>query len=272
VIVSLREPAAGRLGDGDVTMARRVLVLGGSTEASELTSRIIDSEPGLEVTMSFAGRTNERMPVPEGCSVRVGGFGGVAGLEDTLRVEGFAAVVDATHPFAAQMPFHAAAACSSVGTPLLRVLRPAWSPEPGDRWIDAPSMIEAAQAVLDSGAQRVLLTIGRQELRAFARCAAQLIVRCIDPPDSDALANATILLARGPFTLDGELEVMRTHGVELVVSKNAGGTATYAKIAAARHFGVPVVMVERPAAPPVATVSTVAAAMTWITERCGAAA
>ncbi len=253
-----------------MTATRRVLLLGGSTEATEVARRVVDSSLAIDVTMSFAGRTSERTPTPPGIAVRVGGFGGIPGLEDTLRQGGFTAIIDATHPFAAHMPYHAAAASDSVGIPLLRVLRPAWTPEPGDRWITVATTRDAARAVQDSGARRVLLTIGRQELRPFAECDAQLVVRSIDQPDPDMLDGATVILARGPFTVDGELEVFRTHHIDLIVSKNSGGAATYPKLEAARRDRIAVVMIDRPPAPPVETVTTVEDAMTWITERVGA--
>lgn len=255
-----------------MTATRRVLVLGGSTEAADLARQVIGSSLALEVTMSFAGRTSERASTPPGIAVRVGGFGGIPGLEATLRDGGFTAVIDATHPFAAQMPFHAAQACARVGIPLLRVLRPAWLRTPADRWTQVATIPDAARAVQDSGARRVLLTIGRQELRPFADLDADLVVRSIDPPDPTVLADATILLARAPFTLDGELAVLRTHRIDLVVSKNSGGSATFPKIEAARHLGVPMVMVDRPVAPHVDTVPTVGDAMTWVGNLVGPSA
>lgn len=249
---------------------QRLLVLGGSTEASELIRALIARAPGIEVVLSYAGRTVTRNAPPQGVAVRVGGFGGIAGLEDHLRTGGFTAIIDATHPFAAHMPFHAAAACRTVGIPLLRIARPVWTFEPADQWTHVPTIPDAARAVQDSGARRVLLTIGRQELQPFADCDADFVVRSIDPPDPTVLPDATILLARAPFTLDGELAVLRTHRIDLVVSKNAGGGATRAKIDAARHLRIPLVMVDRPPAPPVDTVANVDDALTWIADRFGA--
>lgn len=253
-----------------MTAIRRVLLLGGSTEAADLARRIVGSSVPIDVTVSFAGRTRERASTPEGITVRVGGFGGITGLKDALHDGGVAAMIDATHPFAARMPFHAAAACRSVGVPLLRVLRPEWAPDLGDRWTRVPSIADAARAVQTSGARRVLLTIGRQDLAPFADCDAELVVRSIDAPDPTVLAGATVLLARAPFTVDGELAVLRSHQIGLIVSKNSGGAATHAKIEAARQLGVPLVMVDRPAAPPVDTVPSVDDAMAWIIERFGA--
>lgn len=259
--------------DGPVASARRrLLVLGGSTEASELI-RAIDSEgSSVEVVLSYAGRTATRKSPPKGVEVRVGGFGGTEGLANHLRSDGISAMIDATHPFAARMPFHAAAACRTVKVPLLRIVRPAWAPEPADRWIHVTTVDDAALAVKHLRARRVLLTIGRQELSAFAECEATFVARCIDPPETGVLPGATILLARAPFTLEDELDVIRDHRIDLVVSKNAGGETTRAKLDAARQLGIPVIMIARPPAPPVDTVERVQDALDWIAGRIGALA
>jgi precorrin-6A/cobalt-precorrin-6A reductase len=145
------------------------------------------------------------------------------------------------------------------------VLRPPWLPQAGDRWTVVPSVAEAAHAVEASGASPVLLTIGRQELAPFAACRrARLVARCIEPPAAGVLDGAEIILARGPFEVEDEVALLRGRGIELVVSKNAGGGATEAKLAAARLLGLPVVMVERPPAPDGPTVATAADAMAWL--------
>lgn len=259
--------------DGPVApVSHRLLVLGGSTEASALIRAINAEGPGVEVVLSYAGRTTTRPSPPKGVEVRVGGFGGIEGLANHLRSNGISAMIDATHPFAARMPFYAAAACRNVEVPLLRIVRPAWSPEPADRWIHVTTVDDAALAVQHLRARQVLLTIGRQELSAFAECEAAFVARCIDPPEPGVLPGATILLARAPFALEDELDVIRDHRIDLIVSKNAGGEATRAKLDAARQLGIPVVMIARPPAPPVDTVERVQDALDWIAGRFGALA
>lgn len=258
------------MGGPDSGCARvRLLVLGGSTEATELVRALNPRVAEVAVVLSYAGRTKTRLPPPPGVEVRVGGFGGINGLEDYLRLNAISAVIDATHPFATRMPFNATEACHAVDVPLLRVVRKTWVPEPGDRWINVATVDDAAQAVQGLSAQRVLLTIGRQELRAFAQCDANFVARCIDLPDPGVLPGATILLARAPFTVDGELDVLRDHHIDLIVSKNAGGSATSAKLVAARHLGIQVVMIARPAAPPGETVELVEDAVAWVARNFG---
>jgi precorrin-6A/cobalt-precorrin-6A reductase len=244
--------------------ARRVLLLGGSTEATHL-ARLIAAAGGIDLTVSFAGRTATRAEMPNGVTVRVGGFGGPDGLRRHLEANAVDALVDATHPFSARMPFHAATAAGDAGVPRVRLLRPPWAPRAGDRWTAVSSVTEAAAAVEASGARGVLLTIGRQALAPFVACRrARLVARCIDPPDDGVLDGAEVILARGPFTVEDEVALMRRHHIDLVVSKNAGGAATEAKLVATRTLGLPVVMVERPPAPDGPTVATPTDAVKWL--------
>ena len=171
-------------------------------------------------------------------------------------------LVDATHPFAATMAGNAAAACGEVGVRRLKLLRPPWRSKEGDQWTGVSSTAEAA-AALPGLAERVFLTTGRQEIYAFAGCAENwFLVRMIDPPDETLpLARHEVLLARGPFDVDAETALLETHRIEALVSKNSGGAMTYAKIAAARRLGIPVVMIRRPDPPAGATVASVGDAL-----------
>ena len=244
--------------------SRHVLLLAGSTEASELARRLADL-PGVDVTVSFAGRTAVPAPQPPGVAVRTGGFGGIEGLREHLEMVGFDAVIDATHPFAKQMPLHACAACAAAGVPVIRVERAPWTEQPGDAWIEASDVHEAAALVARSSFRRVLLTIGRQELAPFAACTdRRLFVRSIDPPTAGTLDGATLLLARGPFTVDDEIALLGEIDADVVVSKNSGGEATSAKVTAARLLGIPIVMVNRPPATGATTVDTPAKAIEWL--------
>jgi precorrin-6A/cobalt-precorrin-6A reductase len=241
-----------------------VLVLGGSTEASSIARALVDD--GFAVTTSFAGRTRERVQ-PAG-SVRVGGFGGVDGLVQHLAKQHVELLVDATHPFARQMPHHARDACDATGVARVRVLRPPWQPVDGDTWHDVADLDGAAAAVQRLGARRVFLTTGRQELAPFARVPdVWFLVRAIEPPAGDLPPHSHVVLARGPFDDGDEYALMREHRVDLLVAKNSGGGATIAKLHAARRLHVPVVMVARPVQPPGLIAESVADARAWIAAR-----
>ncbi len=241
---------------------RRVLILGGTGDATALAEQAVQL-PDVEVISSLAGRTQS--PITPSGSIRVGGFGGVAGLINYLRQQQITHLIDATHPFAAQISWHAAEAAEAVGIAHLLLIRPAWERVSGDCWIEVHNHAAAA-AVLPGLAERVFLTIGRQELAAFAPLKQiWFLMRMIDPPLPDmALPPGQILLDRGPFHLAAELELLTQQQIQAIVSKNSGGAATYAKVTAARELGLPIVMVQPPLLPLGDRVSEIAAALDWI--------
>ncbi|MEH2380384.1 MAG: cobalt-precorrin-6A reductase [Nostoc sp.] len=240
----------------------RVLILGGTGDAAELATRVANIQ-GLEAITSLAGRTR-KPSVPLG-DLRVGGFGGVAGLASYLRGEEIDLLIDATHPFATQISFNAADAATEVGVPRLMLIRPPWEKLSSDRWIEVDS-VEAAAASVANQLQRVFLTVGRQELAAFAHLEKiWFLMRMIDPPSDDALVPPGIILCdRGPFTLNNERQILIDHNIDTIVSKNSGGDATKPKIIAARELDVKVVMVNRPAIPPGEQVTDVDGALAWL--------
>jgi len=239
-----------------------VLVLGGTTEASALAAHLAGRRD-LSATLSLAGRTSFPKPAP--VPTRIGGFGGVEGLGRWLTEHRVGAVVDATHPFAAVISRNAAAACAQRGVPLLALRRPPWQAQAGDRWIDVPTMPDAV-AALGPAPRRVFLTVGRLELPAFAAAPQHAyMVRTIEPiGDALPALDVVTIQDRGPFGETDERRLMQEHGIEVVVTKNAGGAATYGKIAAARALGLPVVMVARPPKPDVLTVESIDAGLAWI--------
>jgi precorrin-6A/cobalt-precorrin-6A reductase len=245
----------------------RVLILGGTSEASEL-ARALAGDRRFAAVLSLAGRT--RSPLPPPIPSRIGGFGGVEGLAAYLRAERTDALVDATHPFAVQMSRNAVAAGELARVPVLALCRPAWQPVQGDRWTVVADMPAAARA-LGRSLRRVFLTIGQKDLAAFAAAPwHQYVVRSVDPPDPAALPGAEVIAARGPFEEGAERRLLEAHRIDVLVSKNSGGTATAAKLAAVRALRLPVVMVARPAAPPVETVADAAAALAWLARLHGA--
>jgi precorrin-6A/cobalt-precorrin-6A reductase len=236
----------------------QVLVLGGTGEARRLAAALVAD--GVDVLSSLAGRVAEPA-LPDG-EVRIGGFGGAGGLAAWLTGHRPRAVVDATHPFAAQITSSAATAAAATGTPLLRLQRPGWTPGPGDDWRFVDTLAGAAEAA--AGYRSVFVTTGRQGVAAFAALPGRVLVRSVDPPDGPLPAGTTLLLARGPFSVADERALMREQAVDVVVTKDSGGHMTEAKLTAARELGLPVVLVRRPALPPgIATVATVEEALAW---------
>lgn len=243
--------------------SRRLLILGGTREAADL-ARAVDAggTGGFDLITSLAGRLPTPPLLPG--ALRVGGFGGAAGLIRFLREAEISHVIDATHPFAATISRHAHHACCAVGLPRLMLVRPEWQSEAGDRWTEAADFTEAAWRLPRLG-RRAFLTIGPGELAAFTGVRdAWLLVRLFVPPAAALpLEDYGVVVARPPFTIDDELALMRRHCIDLLVTKNSGGT-TEAKLAAARALDLPVLMVRRPAKPDGTRVDSVRAAVDWL--------
>jgi precorrin-6A/cobalt-precorrin-6A reductase len=238
----------------------RILILGGTGEARELATGLTSA--GTDVISSLAGRVrNPRLP--DG-PVRVGGFGGADGLAGFLREERITHVIDATHPFAAGITANAALAAARVGVPRLVLRRPAWEADPS--WESAADIREAAEAAARWLGDSVFLTTGRRDLDVFADDDSHgYLVRTVDPPEGAVPPRMTLLLDRGPYSVESESALMREHRVGLLVTKNSGGPMTAAKLTAARGLGVQVVMVRRPPLPSDSTVAaTVPEALRWL--------
>ncbi|WP_333815185.1 cobalt-precorrin-6A reductase [Tabrizicola sp.] len=239
----------------------RILLLGGTTEAARMARAL--AEAGADAVYSYAGRTEA--PVAQPLPVRTGGFGGVAGLAGYLRAEGITHLIDATHPFAAQMSRNAVAACAATGTPLIALEREPWQADKGDLWTHVPDL-PAAVAALGQAPRRVFLAIGRQNLSAFAAAPQHhYLLRLVDPPtEALPLPDAEAVIARGPFTVEGDRALLRDHRIEMIVAKNAGGAGAEAKLTAARELGLPVVLIDRPQVPERRVARTVAEVMAWL--------
>ena len=238
----------------------RVLVLGGTLDASRLAQAL--AQAGVDGIFSYAGRTSA--PIAQPLPTRVGGFGGVTGLQAFLQAERITHVVDATHPFAAQMSSNAVQACANTGVPLLALERPVWQAQSGDVWQHVPDT-DAAVQTLPAQPARVFLAIGRQHLSPFLACSQHwYLLRLVDPVLEVPAERGHVVLDRGPFTLEGDRDLLQAHGITHVVSKNSGGAGAQAKLMAARERGLPVILIDRPFIPARPKVSTVDGVCRWL--------
>lgn len=249
------------------SIAPRVLVLGGTSEARALAAELVARD--VPVTSSLAGRVAEPR-LPEG-DIRVGGFGGPDGLARWLTEHDVRAVVDATHPFARRISDSAATATATARVPVLRLERPGWQPGEGDDWHWVDTLADAARLLPELGA-RALLTTGRQGLAEFAALDMWLLARCVDPPDeSDGPLppRLEVTLSRGPYRVADESELLRRHRIDVLVTKDSGGDMTAAKLRAAREARLPVVVVRRPPRPDMPLSADVKSAVCWVVEHTG---
>lgn len=229
--------------EDDVVMAVNLLILSGTIEATRLAAHV--AEVGIEATLSFAGRVERLKPQP--IPVSRGGFGGVQGLAEYIMTQNITHVIDATHPFAVQMSRNAVDACALTGTPLVALTRAPWTRVEGDDWTVVPDLAAAA-AALAGPARSVMLAVGRMHLDLFSsQPQHSYLLRLVDPPAGDiTLPDYHAIVDRGPFTFEDDLALLRDHNIELIVSKNAGGSGARSKIDAARALGIKVIMVDRP--------------------------
>lgn len=195
----------------------------------------------------------------------MGGFGGIDGLAAFLQTERISHVIDATHPFAAQMSRNAVAACAATAVPLIALERDPWSAGDGDHWTHVPDLFTAVAALGDAP-RRVFLAIGRQTLAAFAGAPQHhYLLRLVDPPSEPLpLPRAEAVIARGPFDVAGDRALLQGHRIDIIVAKNAGGAGAEAKLVAARELGLPVVLIDRPWVPDRHVARSVDEVMTWL--------
>ena len=245
---------------------RHLLILGGTGEAAALAgAALVRFGDRMAVTTALAGRTRHPGPIPG--QVRIGGFGGPTGLAAYMMGQGVDRLIDATHPFAAEMSRHARLAAGRTGIPRLSLRRPNWQRHPLDRWIEVDSL-EAAALLVGRLGRRAWLTVGAKSIAPFTSATGvRFVVRMIDPPREPLpLKFCEVVVGRGPFSLIEERHLLERHGIDVVVCKASGGAATEAKLIAARELSLPVIMVRRPPAEPGPAVETIEAALDWLDE------
>jgi precorrin-6A/cobalt-precorrin-6A reductase len=239
----------------------RALILGGTGDANQLAAQIARAK--IDAIYSYAGRT--QIPLGHDVPTRIGGFGGVRGLADFIREARITHVIDATHPFAAEMSRHAVDACAMTNTALVALERAPWTQVPGDRWIEVRDL-DAAVVALPEHRAHVFLAIGRQHIAPFAaKPQHAYTLRFVDASgEALPLPDAEIVVSRGPFTRDGDLELMRRRNIEWLVARNSGGTGAHAKIDAARELNLPVIMIARPDLPDRTRAESADEVMAWL--------
>lgn len=240
----------------------RILILGGTTEARELAERLA-KRADLEIVVSLAGRT--KSPAPQPVPVRIGGFGGAAGLATYLCKERIDALIDATHPYADTISANARAAARQTGLPLIALRRPPWRAVAGDRWSEAFDVVDAVRR-LGERPRQIFVTLGRTELTPLATAPQHFyLIRSVDPVGPPLpLPRVRYVTERGPFTEADDHALMSAHAIDGVIAKNSGGNASYGKIAAARALGIEVIMLRRPASLDGLAVDSLEEVIAWL--------
>ncbi|QXI37967.1 cobalt-precorrin-6A reductase [Pseudomonas xantholysinigenes] len=223
-------------------MKGRILLLGGVTEALAIARQL-----GPQHVYSLAGIG--RVPQDLACQVRVGGYGGAEGMAEYLRQAGVSLLIDATHPYAAQISRNAALAACSAGIPCWALRRPAWRAQPGDDWREVEDWGGLIEALAPF--ERPLFTLGREPLQHLDEIPPHQFwtLRALEACPGNE--RCEVIGARGPFLIDDERALFERRRVDVLVSKNSGSTATEPKLEVARERGVPVLVLKRPVLPEV---------------------
>lgn len=241
----------------------KLLLMAGTSEAREL-ARELALIPGLEVVASLAGAT--RNPMPLEVPTRRGGFGGARAQAAWMRAQGFDAVLDATHPFAARIKARTARIADELALACLHLIRPPWHPQPGDKWREIATP-QAAAAHIAPGAT-VFLACGRDSLAGFSNLRGRRVFsRQIETPaDPFPWPGGEYLVGRPPFSLSDEVALFERLKVDWLVVKNAGGKGARAKLKAARQLAIPVLLLARPAPPEGLVVANTTEALAWLEQ------
>ena len=223
-----------------------LLLLGGVTDALAIARTL-----GPEHIYSLAGVG--RVPTDLACQVRVGGYGGAEGLAQFIDDQGIGLLVDATHPYAAQISLNASRAARLSNVPCWALRRPGWQPGPDDDWrevADWPELVTSLQPF-----HRPLFTLGREPLQHLDEIPAHQFwtLRALENTlrDLPRHERCEVIGARGPFLLQDERALFSQRAIDVLISKNSGGEATEAKLEVARERKLPVLILKRPALPAV---------------------
>ena len=221
---------------------KRILLLGGVTEALAIARTL-----GPQHVYSLAGVG--RVPTDLRCEVRVGGYGGAQGLAHYMGEQGIDLLLDATHPYAAQISQNAARAAALSGVPCWALRRPAWVPQAGDDWREVADWAELVEALKPF--QRPLFTLGREPLEHLDEIPEQQFwtLRALDVYPGNERCD--VIGARGPFRIEEERTLFEQRRIDVLISKNSGSSATEPKLEVARERGVPVLILKRPVLPQV---------------------
>ncbi|PHN26004.1 cobalt-precorrin-6A reductase [Pseudomonas sp. ICMP 460] len=237
---------------------KRILLLGGVTEALAIARTL-----GPQHIYSLAGVG--RVPTDLTCQVRVGGYGGAEGLAQFVRDENISLMLDATHPYAAQISQNAALAARLCGIPGWALRRPAWQPQAADDWREVSDWAQLIDALKPF--KRPLFTLGREPLQHLHEIPAEQFwtLRALEVYPGNE--RCEVIGARGPFLIEDERALFERRGIDVLISKNSGSAATEPKLEVARERGVPVVVLKRPVLAAVdREFTTVAALLKAITD------
>lgn len=174
-------------------------------------------------------------------------------IEGMLVRERFEMVVDATHPYAADITENIWQACQIAQTQYLRLLRESCS---GGENVAFVGSVEEAVRYLSEVEGNILLTTGSKDLPAFSaiRDFSRRVYARVLPMDSSlsacrnaGLTPSHIFAMQGPFSREMNLAMIRMVSADYLVTKDGGDQGGFReKAVAAEEAGARLVVIGRP--------------------------
>ncbi len=238
----------------------KVLIYSGTTEGRMLAQQL--AQAGIECDVHVATEYGQIvMPQLDRVNVHVGRLDANEMYEAARN--GYAAVVDATHPFATEVSANIRKSLETLDVPYIRLARKmdivtdtaqeneggnTGNRNSGNGHVRYFADYESCAAALESTDGNILLTTGSKELGIFCndgKLCERLYVRVLPGQDNIALCEAAgirgkqIIAMQGPFSTEMNTALINQFSIKYLVTKASGEHSGFAeKLEAARNCGI----------------------------------
>ena len=224
-----------------------LLIFGGTTEGRLLAEYC--AENGIKAAVSVATEYGASL-LPSGADILCGRLDEQQ-MTEMMTGAGYELVIDATHPYAAEVTKNIRAACEKTGLRYIRLIRS--SSGCSGRTVKE---IDELISVLETTSGNILCTLGSRVLPELVRLnnyRERLWIRIL--PSEEMLRQcgelgydiSKVICEKGPFTVEQNIRHLTQSGASVLVTKESGQTGGYPeKAEAARRFGAELLTLVRP--------------------------
>lgn len=234
-------------------MKRQILIFGGTTEGRKTANWLSD----LKQPFYYSTKTNSHPLISEMGECLSGGMN-VEEMIEFCRNQEIKLIVDAAHPFAADLHMNLHRVASELDMAIVRIEREFVERLEHEHIHYLPSMEACIQAIKKEGIERVLSLVGVKTLpkikKALAKC--DIWFRILNFTDSIRIANdANVreerLIVSSRFeNLLLEEELIKEHGIQGIMTKESGYSGLLdKKMQLAIKHEIPLFVVKRPDLP-----------------------
>lgn len=237
------------LQSGGITL-NRVLIFAGTTEGRTLSEYL--SENRIEHMVCVATEYGEEVLSASPYMTIHQGRMDVGEMEKLMQTGSFAAVVDATHPYAVEVTANIRKASQEAQLPYLRLKR-CLDTETEGRVFYFHSNEECVDA-LEKTEGNILLTTGSKELATYCShplVKERLYVRVLPGMESISICTELgikgkqMIAMQGPFSTEMNEAILHQFEIACMVTKKSGRLGGYPeKLEAAKRAGIPVYVIE----------------------------